>query len=128
MINKVIGEVISGGRVGRELGFPTANIMIAPSLQVKDGVWAGTVTTDGLTYPSVINIGYSPTVGERPRRLEAHLLGFDGDLYGKTIEVRLLRFLRGEEKFTSLDALREQIERDKAGAEAYFRENPAEIT
>lgn len=118
---KVIGEVTSGSRIGRELGFPTANITLAPGTEIPDGVWAGRVTVDGAQWNAVVNIGANPTIeGQRPRRLEAHLIGFDGTLYGKTVEVTLLEFLRPEKKFTSREELQEQIAHDKTAAEEYF--------
>lgn len=120
MIFKLIGEVTSGSRIGHGIGFPTANITIDPALPVADGVWVGTVTAQGRDYPAMINIGYSPTVGNRPRRLEANLFGFHGDLYGSTVEVKLLEFIRPEIKFGSLEELREQIEKDRTETENYF--------
>lgn len=123
----ITGEVIPGNRIGRRIGFPTANISLPDSDPAGDGVWAGTVTVEGTVYAAMINIGRNPTVGENvSRRLEAHLFGFKGDLYGKTIETELLEFIRPERKFGSLDELQRQIAEDKAAIEAYFKDSRIE--
>lgn len=123
MTYKAIGEVISGNRIGKGLGFPTANIPLPENAPVEDGVWAGIVDTGEGSWPAMVNIGRSPTVaGERARRLEAHLIGFDGELYGRTIEVALLRHIRPERRFGSLPELKEQILKDRDTIEKFFRE------
>lgn len=100
--------------MGRSLGFPTANLLIDPSLEIANGVYAGRVALAGKPYGALVNIGYNPTVPTGGKRLlEAHLLDFSGDLYGRTISVELVAFLRPEQKFASLDELRERIEQDK---------------
>ena len=101
----ITGTVIHGKKLGRSLGFPTANLLIDPSLEIANGVYAGRVALTGKPYPTV------PTGGKR--LLEAHLLDFSGVLYGRTISVELVAFLRPEQKFASLDELRERIEHDK---------------
>ena len=122
MNHKVIGNVISGNKIGRGLGFPTANIIIPSGDNIRDGVWAGMVIVAQKSYPAMINIGNNPTVREgQERRLEAHLLGFNGELYGKQIEVELLEFIRGEIRFDSLEELKAQIEKDKVRIEIFFR-------
>ena len=81
--------------------------------EVADGVWAGFAEVGGTTYKSVINIGYSPSVVERgERRIEAHIVDFEGDLYGKTVTLNLLYHLREERKFASREALVERIRHD----------------
>jgi len=120
----ITGRVISGNKIGRDIGFPTANIPISDGDPVEDGVWAGIVTVEETVYPAMINIGRNPTVGKNMHRtLEAHLLGFEGDLYDKTLEAELLEFIRSEQKFGSLGELKEKIADDKAVIEAYFRGN-----
>jgi len=124
------GEVILGDQRGRTIGFPTANLDPGPVLVPPVGVYLGAVLLSGddgsrdqLCWPAAINIGRRPTFGtpEAPEgtpfdpeldRLEAHLDGFEGDLYGSTIDVQLHRRLRGERRFDSLEALRKQIVRD----------------
>ena len=91
---------------------------------MEDGVWAGTVTVGETVYPAMINIGRNPTVDKNMhRRLEAHLFGFEGDLYGETIEAELLEFIRPEQKFGSLDELKEKIADDKTVIETFLRDN-----
>ncbi len=108
------GIVSEGDRIGRRIGFPTANIVADGRPEIPDGVFAAEVVAMGRTYRAVVNVGRRPTVGEGlSRTLEAHLLGFSGDLYGQRIVVRLLERIREERKFESLDALRRRIEQDR---------------
>lgn len=117
------GTVKNGQRLGRTLGIPTANLCFEDGVLLpRLGVYSCKVCADGSTYPAVCNIGRRPTVGGRDVTLEAHLLGFSGDLYGKEICVQLCRFLRSEQKFDSLDALKEQISRDEEAAREDFGE------
>jgi riboflavin kinase / FMN adenylyltransferase len=109
------GEVVQGFQRGRAIGVPTANLKMTDQLVPADGVYAGRATIDGTTYPAALSIGTLPTFGaDQPRQVEAHLIGFDGDLYGRTIEVELLDWVREQCKFGSLDALKAQIARDVA--------------
>lgn len=104
-----------GNGLGKGFGFPTANIVPSEeSTEVADGVWAGVAEIGGTEYRSVINIGYSPSVVERgARRIEAHIIGFEGDLYGREITLSLLYHLRPERKFPSREELIEQIGLDR---------------
>jgi riboflavin kinase/FMN adenylyltransferase len=107
------GEVVVGDKRGRTIGFPTANVEPEPSILIPArGVYACFVEIDGERWPSSVNIGVAPTFGERESRVEAHVLGFDGDLYGKVIEVEFVRRIRGEKKFSGVDELISQIGRD----------------
>ncbi len=111
----VLGTVIQGRQLGRTLGFPTANLRAHNEQLPCDGVWAVEVSLEnGALYRGVGNLGLRPTLEEdAPKRmLEIYLIGFDGDLYGEDVEVRFLKHLRGERKFASLDALKDQIEKD----------------
>lgn len=114
---EVQGTVVHGRALGRQLGFPTANLELAsPYFIPRYGVYAVTVTGEGIAAPlgGVINVGLRPTVdkpGGEPK-LEVHLFDFSGDLYGKRLTVRFQSFLRPEMKFDSLDALIAQIGRD----------------
>ena len=116
--HEVRGIVEKGDQRGRELGFPTANVAVSSRLCLPaDGIYAGTyVTPDGIEHPTAISLGRRPTfyVDAELSLLEAHLLDFDGDLYGQPAKVRFLEWLRGEERFESVDALVEQIGRDVA--------------
>lgn len=112
------GPVVRGDQLGRQLGFPTANLDVAGLALPPQGVYAVEVLLDGQTLPGVLNLGFRPTVqpSEPQLRVEVHLLDFDGDLYGRELAVRFEAKLRDEMPFPSLDALRAQIERDIAAA------------
>ncbi len=121
------GTVVGGARRGRTIGFPTANVETAfNQLIPPSGVYAGFARlSDGSTQSTVVNIGYRPTVAgdgttEPKLTIEAHLLDYSGDLYGQTIEVSLLKFLRDEQKFSGIDALRNQIASDCQTARCYL--------
>lgn len=103
------GEVVHGDQRGRLLGFPTANLRIVPDAAIPFGVYAGRL--DGK--PAAISVGVRPTFGTGSEPLlEAHVLDFAGDLYGRTVRVELLRFIREEQSFEQVEALVEQIEDD----------------
>lgn len=108
------GRVIQGDQRGRTIGFPTANIDIEGLASPPNGVYSVRVLVDGQEFMGAANIGVRPTVDpmrETPL-LEVYLLDFDGDLYGRDIEVVFLYHLRDEQKFASLDALRTQLDHD----------------
>ena len=117
---EVRGVVTPGDRRGRTIGFPTANIPTTGDLQVpSDGVYAAWyIRDDGAQYPAAVNIGKRPTFYEDADRslVEAHLIGFRGDLYGETAKVRFVRRLRGERKFDGAESLKEQLVKDVADA------------
>ncbi len=107
------GEVIEGDRRGRTIGFPTANVLPDPTVIVPArGVYAGFVRIDGKEYAACTNIGVAPTFDRAESRVEAHLLDFEGDLYGKTADVSFVRRIREEKRFSGVEELREQIARD----------------
>ena len=114
------GVVVEGDRMGRRLGFPTANLAVHPLKVLPPGVFA--VEAEGAfgRYKGVANVGTRPTLGGEERRWEVHLLGFAGELYGEEVRVRFLKRLREERRFPSLEALRAQIAEDVAEARAYF--------
>jgi len=117
----VCGPVVEGRRLGRQLGFPTANIALGEQLTPPDGVWAVYVTlASGEVRPGVANLGVRPTVDGTTRVLEVHVLDFTGDLYGCEIEVGFVQFLRPEQRFASLDLLREQIAVDASAARQWL--------
>ncbi len=120
------GRVVRGDRLGRKLGFPTANLQIGRWPPPLSGVFA--VQVEGIAdhpWPGVANVGLRPTVGGRRRPVvEVHLFGFEGDLYGRLLEVSFCRKLRDEKRFPSLEALREQIGRDIAEAKALLGRGP----
>lgn len=110
----VVGPVVRGDQRGRAIGFPTANVAVeAYHILPADGVYACRVTLmDGIEHPAVTNVGVRPTFGLLQRTVEAHLLDWDGDLYGQQIRVAFVRRIRGEQKFSGIDELRAQIGRD----------------
>jgi riboflavin kinase/FMN adenylyltransferase len=114
----ILGTVKSGSQLGRSIGFPTANLSAHNEQFPPDGVYAAEARLDGKSLRGVINLGVRPTVtsGSPVRVLELHLFDFDRDIYGSDIEVRFLHFLRPEQKFENLDALRAQIARDAESA------------
>jgi riboflavin kinase/FMN adenylyltransferase len=107
------GTVVPGDRVGRSLGFPTANIQTAPrQLVPAHGVYAVEVRVSGSTYGGLCYIGTRPTFGGQKESVEVHLMGYQGDLYGSTLDVIFARRLRDDMVFESPDKLVEQIKRD----------------
>ncbi len=112
----VFGTVTEGQKLGRTLGFPTANFALGEIIEPRKGVYATRTRFDGKTCDAVSNYGRRPTVGADAPLLETHLFDFDGDLYGREIEVVFIDFIRDERKFDGLDALKEQIEDDCASA------------
>lgn len=112
----VEGAVAAGQRLGRTLGFPTANMTLGELVEPRKGVYAVEATVAGSLLKGVANYGRKPTVGAPAALLETHLFDFDGDLYGKRIEVRFIEFIRDERKFDGLDALKAQIAKDSERA------------
>ena len=111
------GVVQRGDRRGRELGYPTANLQLGDYLRPKYGIYSVRVTLDdGSEHPGVASLGMRPTFEPAQELLEAHLFGFDGDLYGRKIEVALHAFIRDERKFDSVEALVAEMRNDEAKA------------
>jgi riboflavin kinase/FMN adenylyltransferase len=115
------GRVIYGQQLGRELGFPTANVQLNRYSAPLSGVFAVLVRVGTEVYQGAANVGVRPTVGDLVKPiLEVHLLEFDADLYGKRIEVEFVAKIRNEEKFSTLDKLVEGIQRDVKQIKAWF--------
>lgn len=112
-VAEIRGVVEHGRRLGRELGFPTANLAVDEALAAEDGVYASLVEVGGVRYRAMSNLGRNPSVGRQPRHLETHLFGFEGSLYGREVRVVLLRKVRDERRFDTVEELRAQIARDK---------------
>ena len=112
---ELYGVVVSGNRVGRTIGFPTANMQLYEPLKLVpcNGVYAVEVEVLGSVYKGMCNIGTRPTVGGGARTIETHILDFDEDIYGLPLRLRFVRRIRDERKFPSLDALRLQLETDR---------------
>ncbi len=107
------GDVIKGDQRGRTIGFPTANLALWDELFLPaNGVYATYAWLAGQRYKAATNVGVRPTVDGRQRQVEAHLLDFDGDLYGKNIRLQFIAHIRPEKKFSGLDALKAQIDAD----------------
>jgi riboflavin kinase/FMN adenylyltransferase len=116
----ISGRVVEGDKIGRKLGFPTANLDAANLILPSNGVYSGCTIFAGKLYRVALNIGLRPTVASaKPQlRVEAHLLDFDGRLYGEDLEIEIGEKLRNEQKFVSAVELREQIARDIAQVRA----------
>ena len=115
------GRVVPGAHRGRELGFPTANLETNNELLPPNGVYATMTTIDGIVHPSITNVGVRPTFGDTTRTIiEAYVLGYEGDLYGRQVRLGFVQRLRDERKFEDVDALRAQIEADRRRAERLF--------
>jgi len=116
------GRVVSGDRLGRQLGFPTANLDVTGLVLPPNGVYAVHADAGGKTHRAVLNIGHRPTLqnSKRQLRVEAHLLDYQGDLYGQELEVMFVEKLRDEKKFASLAELRDEIAHDIQQAQLAF--------
>lgn len=115
-------EVVHGDERGRTIGFPTVNIPLDERLAVpKFGVYASAVTVDGHDYPAVTNIGIRPTFVLKKPLSETYIEDFSGDLYGKTVTVKLLDYLREEIRFDGIEQLKTAIENDKENAVKLFK-------
>ena len=118
---EIEGYVIHGAQLGQTIGFPTINIDPADSIVPRNGVYVASVEIDEKQYKAVANIGHRPTVDGRNVLLEAHILDFDGDLYGRRLRVRLLTFIRPEVHFNSVEELKAQIAKDSEFAKRMSR-------
>jgi riboflavin kinase / FMN adenylyltransferase len=110
----ISGTVVEGDRIGRTLGFPTANLAVAGLELPPSGVYAVRARHPGGEHPAALNIGFRPTLRSSvpELRFEVHLIGFDGDLYGAELEVEFVRRMRGEIRFDGLEALKARIAQD----------------
>lgn len=118
------GEVVSGRKLGRTLGIPTANLSIPEEVvMLPFGVYACKAIAEGREYLAVTNIGSRPTVGGHRITVEPWLLDFAGDLYGKSLSLFFYRFLRPEQKFPGLDALKEEIQKNAGETRKFFENN-----
>lgn len=116
-------EVVRGDGIGRTIGFPTINQFFPEDFIVpKYGVYASMAKIDGKTYPAVTNVGIRPTVAQDGMRSETCILDFSGDLYGKKVQVKLIKYLRDEIKFPNLEALKRAIGKDIENARNIYNE------
>ncbi|WP_369695065.1 bifunctional riboflavin kinase/FAD synthetase [Mesoflavibacter zeaxanthinifaciens] len=114
----ISGEVVKGKGIGRTLDYPTANIHIKESYKLipRDGVYVVKSVIDNTTIFGMMNIGTNPTVSGKSRSIEVHFFNFDKDIYGKNLKIEFLHWLRSEQKFESLEALKKQLNIDMTDA------------
>lgn len=117
--HRIEGVVVRGDQRGRELGFPTANLMCAPHVAIPaDGVYAALINQRGKTYGAAVSIGTNPTFAGRQHRVEAYVLDYDGDLYGERVSLEFIARLREMRKYEGPEKLVQQIELDVAETRA----------
>jgi riboflavin kinase/FMN adenylyltransferase len=120
------GVVVEGMKIGRGIGFPTANMRLYEPLKVlpADGVYAVWIETSGRVYRGITNIGKRPTVSlNNERTIETHILDFDEDIYGLSIKLEFVAKMRDEVAFSSLDELKGQLHKDRENSYLYLHEN-----
>jgi riboflavin kinase/FMN adenylyltransferase len=119
------GKVVKGKGIGKTLSFPTANIQIEETYKLIpcDGVYAVKSIFNGLPIYGMMNIGTNPTVGGRSRSIEVHFFDFNENLYDQTLSIEFLNFIRKEQKFENLDALKTQLQKDKNSTLTYIKTN-----
>ncbi len=118
----ISGTVVDGDKRGREIGFPTVNLKLSDQdkLLPRSGVYFAQTEVDGTHFKVMMNIGFRPTVSsEGIKTVEAYILGYSGNLYGTAMRFTLLRFIREERRFSSLEELKKQLEKDKKTVELY---------
>ena len=109
----ISATVIHGLHNGSKFGFPTANLQLDMPLEIENGVYAAWVTVDEKRYKGMLYVGTRPSLGLTDKTYEVHLLHFSGNLYGKKFSFEVVQFIRPEQKFESVDALVEQLKKDK---------------
>lgn len=119
------GLVVEGNKIGRTIGFPTANMHISSEEKLipANGVYAVHISMDNESFTGMMNIGVRPTVDGKKRVIEVNIFDFNRDIYGKTLVIHLVQFLRGEVKFNGLDALKAQLNADRTQAELALASN-----
>lgn len=116
----LIARVQSGKKLGRTLGFPTANLALAPKSILLNGVYICWAIVGEQKYPAVCNVGYQPTVNSFRKKVEVHLLDYTGNLYGQYLKVEFLKKIRNEQKFQNVSELIERIKHDTLVAKEFF--------
>lgn len=118
---ELVCRVMHGDKVGRTLNMPTANLNIGSYVLPKNGVYFVTVDYNGKTYGGALNIGYNPTINYKiSKRVEVHILDFDKEIYDEVLTLKFMKFLRPEYKFSSKEALMDQLELDKEACRMLF--------
>jgi riboflavin kinase/FMN adenylyltransferase len=117
------GVIVRGNQLGRKIGFPTANLELTDDYKILpgNGVYAVHVKHDDLIFRGIMNIGFRPTITENlEKRIEIHIFDFEQDIYGQFLEIQLLKKIRDEFKFDTIESLTKQIQKDKNFALDYF--------
>jgi riboflavin kinase / FMN adenylyltransferase len=116
------GIVVEGDKIGRTLGYPTANLFLKETFKLipYDGIYAAAIVVKGITHRGIAYIGNRPTLEGTRKAIEAFIFDFDEDIYGEQIEFQLLSFIRGDLKFSSLAAMKVQMKEDVAKAKSYL--------
>ncbi|ETZ21316.1 bifunctional riboflavin kinase/FAD synthetase [Pedobacter sp. V48] len=119
------GRVIKGDKIGRTIGFPTANIFVEETYKLipSDGIYAVTVELNNQVFKGMAYIGQRPTINGMTRNIEVNIFDFNQEIYGQDITMTFLEFLRHDVKFTGLEALKEQLQKDKEATLEYFRKS-----
>ena len=118
------GEVVVGNKLGKTIGFPTSNLNIDKTMvSPPNGVYITKCYYNGVTYPSITNVGNKPTIGKYNKNIETHIFNFDMELYGKEIKVEFLEKMRDERKFASVEDLSREITANCITAKAYHRQH-----
>ncbi len=120
---RIRGTVVRGAGRGATLGYPTANVAGVDTLLPGQGIYAGRAWLEGSQWPAAINIGPNPTFGEASLKVELHLIGYEGSLYGRHVEVDILARLREIQRFASVDRLVRQVDEDVAAAGRIVRQH-----
>lgn len=116
------GQVVKGDKIGRTIGFPTANIFVEETYKLipSDGIYAVTVAMNREMFTGMAYIGQRPTINGMTRNIEVNIFDFNREIYGQDITMNFMKFLRHDVKFTGLEALKEQLQKDKMATLAYF--------
>jgi len=116
------GPVVKGDKIGRTIGYPTANIFVEETYKLipSDGIYAVTIEMGGETFRGMAYIGQRPTINGMTRNIEVNIFNFNREIYGQEVKMNFMEFLRHDVKFTGLEALMEQLGRDKEATLAYF--------
>jgi len=111
----ITGKVIRGNQIGRQIGYPTANLLVEEGYKIipADGIFASTVEIAGQTYQGMSYIGHRPTINGMTRNIEVNIFDFNQDIYNQTVKMNFIHFVRHDVKFSSLEGLKEQLAQDR---------------
>jgi riboflavin kinase/FMN adenylyltransferase len=111
----ITGKVIRGNQIGRQIGYPTANLLVEESYKIipADGIFASTVAIGGQIYQGMSYIGHRPTINGMTRNIEVNIFDFNQDIYNQTVKMNFVHFVRHDVKFSSLEGLKEQLAQDR---------------